>query len=147
MPTIKNQKSKNKNGRRSPRAFTIVEALIAGMILAISAAVIGTGVSQAVKVRAQGRDAQQAAELLDRLMTKIDLLGPARLLVEGPTQGRIAGRFEWSAQIEEPLIGDLYTISLELRWAGPTGNRRVRAHTLLNDAPKSRNPILQWEDL
>ena len=132
--------------------FTLVEALSAGIILAVSAVVIGSGVSQAVRSQSITRDTQRAAELLDQILTKIDLIGPSRLLYEGPTEGQINERFSWQATIEPRLEADLYEVSVKLRWqvpgySGQSGARVAEAHTMLNDPPRSRNAFLEWDEL
>ncbi|MAE65373.1 MAG: hypothetical protein CMJ18_13965 [Phycisphaeraceae bacterium] len=143
--------------RNARRAFTLVEALAAGMILAMGTVTIATGIGQSAKMRARAREVERAAEVLDLVMTRIDLIGPARLRIEGPVEGTFGARHRWSAEIEPRLEADLYEIHLEVRWDPPSGRdrddaapdaeRAVRLHTLLNDPPNSRNPILQWEDL
>lgn len=133
--------------RRSAAGFTLVEALCAGVLLALVVATLGTTVSQAARLRGYAADTQRAAELLDLLLTRVDLIGPARLRYEGPTEGTIADRFHWRADVERRLEGDLYEVTLRLSWDRLGGRRTVEAHTLLNDRPGSRNPLLAWEDL
>ena len=136
--------------QRHRKGFTVVEALAAGVILAISAAVIGTSVSQALASLQLARDYQLAAELLDATLTKIDLIGPVRLVWEGPTEGQFPpplDRFTWQADIDARLEGSLYEVTVRILWQTATGQRSVQAQTLLNDPLNSRKAELDWEHL
>lgn len=135
---------------RRAAGFTLVEALCAGMILSASAALIGMGVSQSLASLQRARDYQHAAELLNEVLTKIDLIGPGRLADEGPTEGGFDGRFDdryrWNATIEQ-LDGDLYEIKVRITWLVPGGEQIAEAHTLINDPLLSRSMMLEWDDL
>ena len=88
---------------RQRRGFTLVEALVAGMILALAGGVLSLTVRQGLRSLTAAMDYQQAAELLDRTLTKIDAIGPARLLAEGPAAGTFAAphdRFAWKTTVD-----------------------------------------------
>jgi len=131
--------------------FTLVEVLVAGVILALSATVLGVTISQSMRSLALARDYQQAAELLDKTLTKIDLIGPARLLYEGPTEDTFRPpheRFAWQAQIEPLAQGYLYEVTVRILWEVPGGTTRsIEAQTLLNDPPDSRLSELDWDNI
>ena len=97
------------------------------------------------------RDYQRAAELLDRTFTKIDLIGPALLYLEGPTAGVFEPPhqdFAWQAQIDTRLDGSLYEVTVTITWQTAGGTyRSIQAQTLLNDPPGSRSSDILWEDL
>jgi len=135
----------------SRRAFTLVETLAAGVILAFSAAVLGVAVRGGIRSLAVSRDYQRAAELLDRVLTKIDTIGPARLLDEGPTEGRFTpphDRFTWSAAIVPRFEGHLYEVTACITWQTPGAEQRsIEAQTLLNDPPDVPQSKLRWSDL
>ena len=134
-----------------PRGFTLIEVLVAGVILALSAVALGMTVSNCMRSLTLARDYQRAAELLDKTFTKIDLIGPALLLYEGPTQGLFEkphDRFAWQAQIDSRLEANLYEVTVRILWQTPSGKpRSIEAQTLLNDPPGSRPSELYWEDL
>lgn len=76
---------------------------------------------------ALARDYQQAAALLDKTLTKIDLIGPSQLLYEGPKEGVFEPpheKFTWQAQIETRLQGHLYEVTVHLLWQTPGGTKR-----------------------
>ena len=106
-----------------------MEALAAGVILALFASVLGLAVSRGMRSLALSRDYQQAAELLDRTLTKIDTIGPARLWAEGPLEGEFEyphDRFSWTATIESRVEGHLYDVTVRVAWETPGGGRRSR---------------------
>ena len=127
-----------------------MEALAAGAILVLSAVVLGQAVVGAMDSLHVARDVQRAAHLLDVTLTKIDLLGPSRVVQEGPTDGTFSGqdsRYRWEAEVESRLEGHLYDVTVRVSWNTPRGQRCVEAATLLNDPPDSRDTTLRWEDL
>ena len=137
------------SARRSrPRAgFTLVEVLAAGVILAAFAAVLSMSVSHTMASLTRAEEDVLAAQYLDEVLTRIDLLGPERMLREGPMGGVLDERFSWAAEIRPRLTGSLYEIGVRIEWSTQGGTRSVEGHTLLNDPWGSRDPRLQWEDL
>ena len=136
--------------QRHRRGFTLVEALTAGMILTISATVLGTATRVSMQSLQLARDYERATELLDRVLTKIDLIGPERMFTEGPTEGEFDGpnaKFRWEATIESRLGGHLYEVTARVLWPTDGSERSVQAATLLNDPPDSRNPNLEWDQI
>ncbi len=132
--------------------FTLVEVLVAGVILALSAGALGLTISQSMRSLGLARDYQQAAELLDKTFTKIDLIGPARILYEGPSEGLFDEarheRFAWQVKIDSRLEGNLYEVTVRILWETPSGKGRfIEAQTLLNDPPGSRPSELYWDEL
>lgn len=130
--------------------FTLVEVLVAGTILAIAAAVLGTAVSRSLESLQVSGDFDKAAGLLDRTLTKVDMIGPDRLLREGPLRGWFQppdDRFAWELDIGPRVEGHLYEITARITWQADRAQRSVEVQTLLNDPPNVRNPELQWSDL
>ena len=141
----------NKRTQRQPDGFTLVEVLVAGVILALSAAVLGMTISQSMRSLALARDYQEAAELLDKTLTKIDLIGPSNLLNEVPSENMFEpphDRFAWKVQIEPYAQGHLYEVTVHILWKTPGGTTRsIEAQTLLNDPPDSRPTELDWDSI
>lgn len=137
--------------RQHAAGFTLVETLAAGLILALSAAALALSARQNLKALENARDYQQAAELLDEVLTKIDLIGPARLELEGPAEGIFpppAERFRWQASIALYDQGSLYDVVVRVSWLRPDGSQgQAEIETLLHDPPGSRSGQLEWDDL
>ncbi len=141
----------SKRGRQHSGGFTLVEALVAGVILALSVGVMGLTITRGMRSMALARDFQLAAGLVDRTLTKIDTIGPAMLMIEGPTEGRFAppnDRFTWSATIEPRLEGDLYDVTVRIVWpTSVNATRSVEVQTFLNDPATEDQSLLQWDEL
>jgi hypothetical protein len=124
---------------------------VAGVILALSVTAIGAVITTSFRSLERSREYQTAAELLDRTLTRIDMVGPARLELEGPTQGGFEAPHEayaWKASITPMTEGHLYDVIVTVSWQTPGGRHgSVQAETFLNDPPESRPPALKWEDL
>ena len=138
------------NRVRIAKGFTLVETLCAGVLMGLAGIVVGTAISQAIQSQILARDYQRAAELLDRTLTKIDLIGPERVVREGPVRGQFEPpheQFAWQAEIDSQLSGHLYELNVTIFWQSAGTLRQVQASTLLNDAPLSRNPLLMWDQL
>ncbi len=150
-PTIAWTSTSRFTTKRS-RGFTLVEVLVAGVVLALSAGATGLTISNGMRSLALARDYQRAAELLDRTFTKIDMIGPARILYEGPSEGLFDEdrheKFAWQATIDSRLEGNLYEVTVRILWQTPSGKPRfIEAQTLLNDPPGSRSSELYWDEL
>jgi len=124
-----------------------VECLLAGVILALFTATIATAVGQAGAAARRGKDLRLAAGWLDEVMTRIDLIGPARLLREGPIQGELDARFSWSVRIEEETIGDLYDVQVTISWKSGAQVSSVVGYTQFQDPPRAQRASISWYDL
>ncbi len=134
------------SSRKHNAGFTLIECLLAGVILAGFGAVLSAAIAQALGVKQRAEDDRLAAQWLDEVMTRIDIVGPVELSYAGPTSGVLDERFTWEAVITNEVLTDLYQVDVTLRWVTPTGQRSVSAHTLLMDPPGWRTPV-RWGDL
>ena len=132
------------------RGFTVIEALAAGMLMAIFGAAIAVAVGQATAVARQAEDQRLAAQWLDEVLTRIDIIGPARMSLEGPFSGRLDDRSSWTATFEPDAVHfDLYAVNVAVTYrSGPGGDTRtVRGYTLIQDPPGARTTPVFWDDL
>ncbi|MEM7624210.1 MAG: prepilin-type N-terminal cleavage/methylation domain-containing protein [Planctomycetota bacterium] len=134
---------------RRVRGFTIIESLIAGVILALFAAALAGATAQSSRAAARAQDHRKAAEWLDTVFTRFDILGPARLAAEGPVAGPLDERFHWSATItEDDVWPDLYQVSVIIRYTTLDGRPgRVVGHTQMHDPVGRRVTSARWGDL
>jgi len=138
--------------RPGPRAggFTLVETLAAGMILAVAGATLSLSVRLGLQSLQRAADLQLAASLADRVLTKVDLLGPAAMLAEGPASGAFEPPdegFAWTIAIDPPNADDLYRVTVTVTWDVRGTTRTVDVQTLLYDPPGSHAANLVWESL
>ncbi|WP_432800075.1 type IV pilus modification PilV family protein [Poriferisphaera sp. WC338] len=134
------------------QGFTLVEVLCAAMILAISAVVIGRMVIQHMSSLEMARQYQVAASLLDETFTKIDVIGPSRVMDEGITEGDFEShgmsKTTWNADVlQREEASYLYEVIVTIAWEVNGGKRSVSGKTLLYDPPGARSMTLAWEDL
>jgi len=123
--------------------------LAAGMILAVAGAVLSLSVRLALQSLQRAGDLQRAASLADRVLTKVDLLGPAAVGADGPTAGAFEPpdeHFAWAVAIE-PDADDLYRVTVTVTWDALNTTRAVDVQTLLYDPPQSHPADLAWESL
>jgi type II secretory pathway pseudopilin PulG len=135
---------------RGSGGFTLVEALLAAMILALAGVVIASTLGRAYGSLADARDSRRAAALLDEVLVKVDTIGPQRVQAEGLRSGAFEGadaRFSWELDIASEAETDLYKVAASVSWRGSSGPRTLRAETLLYDPPNSRPSPPRWEDL
>lgn len=138
------------NTRRAAAGFTLLEGLLAGLVLALVGMAIGMAVVRDIESLSVAKDYQQAAALLDELLTRVDLLGPYRAQREAPQTGGFPSpneRFNWQLQFTPRSGGHLYEVTATVSWPSGLGQRHASASTLLNDPPQSRSAMLRWEDL
>lgn len=127
------------------RGFTLIEALLAGMILAVFGTALAAGIGLASTQLQRDRDTVRAANALDEVLTRVALVGPATLALDGPTQGQLNETFEWSVVIDQQPLSDLFDITATVMWTRRDRPRSVSASTRLYDPPSSSG--LPWEAL
>ncbi|BAM03556.1 hypothetical protein [Phycisphaera mikurensis] len=132
------------------RAFSLVEVLLAGVLLALFGAALASSVGQAADARARSAADRAAAEALEDVLTRVDLLGPRRLEREGPTEGELAiggMPWAWGLEITQRPASDLFEVKATARPGGETTGAERVAHTLLMDPVGWRDASYRWEDL
>ena len=137
---------------RPRRGFSLIEVLLAGVLLAVFGAVLAASVGQAADARGRAAADRAAAAALEDVLTRVDLLGPRRLEREGPTSGEIAVGGEpwsWELSIEQRPASDLFEVAATVRPTREDGGAAPgrTAHTLLMDPEGWRTAAYRWEDL
>jgi Tfp pilus assembly protein PilV len=131
--------------------FTLVEVLAAGTILTVWGGVLAVSVRQSMRSLDAAEHVDTAAELIDQVLAKIDIVGPAAVHSAGPTNGKFRpphDGFAWQAEIVPLTDGALYDVTVTVTWRDVFGrDRQADAETLLNDPPGSRPDGLDWESL
>lgn len=127
------------------RGFTLIEVLLAGLILAVFGAAMAGMINTGLTQMARAEDFREAARWLDEVLVRVDVIGPAILSEEGPTSGQLDGKYGWAVQIDPLLDGSLYQVTATVSWQRGQRERSVSAYTLINDAPGSRLGTIGWE--
>jgi general secretion pathway protein I len=129
----------------SAKGFTLIEVLVALVILSLSLAIIFAGFSTSLRSKRVAEDHQQATLLAE---SKLNSVGVERPLQEGVTVGRFDDRFRWKVEVapyheEEmdqtqdleklPLVPLVVTVTVS--WGDPGDERSVSLTTLRLEAP------------
>lgn len=146
-PQRKTAVRKMTNHTHTRPGFTLVECLLAGVILALFGSALAGMIAQTTTAVRRSNDDRLAAQYLDEVLTRIDIIGPARLQYQGPLAGTLGGRFNWSADITPQTDTGLYAVDITLAWTTPAGSRSVQGHTLLMDPAGWRSDTTTWASL
>ena len=126
----------NANHHARHRGFTVIEALAAGMLMAIFGAVIAATIGQSSTAAQRADDERLAAQWLDEVLTRINIIGPARLSLEGPIFGQLDDRFAWSATYEPDAIH--LTCTRSTSWSTYPSGTGTRTVARLHDDSRRR---------
>ncbi|MEM6332666.1 MAG: hypothetical protein AAF823_04935 [Planctomycetota bacterium] len=118
---------------RRPRGFTLIETLIAGMMLAIFGTAIVMAVAQGARQVQHDRDLVRATQALDEVLHRVSIVGPSNLAIGGPTQGVLGDDLEWSLQIEQQPLSDLYDVTATITWQRRARERSASVATVFHD--------------
>ena len=104
----------------SRRGFALVDAIVAGILLAVGlAAIISLG-SRALALQQRGEREIVAASLLDELLATVLMEGPADYVQLHPTSGQFDepfGDFEYEVLIEDGSAGVPFKVTAVVRHA------------------------------
>lgn len=131
--------------REGEGGFTLIEALVALVVLGLVVVTMAAASSQALRVEGATLDHRRAAALADAKMSEIAALPPAglRTYAEG-LAGRFGEgneRFAWSARVTEvPESPHLFRAVLRVAWDG--GSMEVA--TVLHHEPRIRSGRTPW---
>lgn len=122
--------------RACREGMTLVEALAASVLLGVG--VVGLMSAGAQALRNQHRTVHRAAamHLAQAKLAEIEVVGPHIWMLGRPTTGSVARDdvvFDWEIDIEQQLVGELFGVSVEVRWQANTGSGTVELATWLND--------------
>lgn len=123
--------------------FTLLEVLIAFVILAVALGTLLPGFSSGVRSLDLADDYTTAALLAE---SRLEAVGREEPLIEGVTSGAFANGFRW--QLEVTAVDDLdpegtlpvqaYDVVLRVLWDAGQGQRSIRLQTLHLGPPDER---------
>ncbi|HZO87604.1 MAG TPA: prepilin-type N-terminal cleavage/methylation domain-containing protein [Chthonomonadaceae bacterium] len=126
--------------RRSKRGFTLIEMIVATLLLAIGVVGALTAISTATRASGMAEQIQTAALLARRRLTEVELQPEA--LVGGEQQGNFGAEYPgylWRQSVETTGYPDLFKVTLTLRW-GPVGHPYERVYTTFLRKPQEQQP-------
>ena len=116
--------------------FTLIEVLVAGLILAVGAVVICGLSRRCLRNCQRGYRYEQAYRLLDECLDRTAALGVSRLAVQKTVQGRFPQRYpgyQFVVKIEPTEDDDLFEVTATVNWEDSASGYEVSAATLLYD--------------
>lgn len=105
---------------RPRRAFVLVDALVAAVLLGISLAAIVGMISSALSAQRRGEQMEVAAMLLDEQLNLVVARGPDQYAQRFGLEGRCEPPFQdysYELEFESRSAGDAYTVTATIRWA------------------------------
>jgi general secretion pathway protein I len=122
---------------RATEGFTLIEVLVALMILALSLAIIFSVFSVGLRGRKAAEDYERATQLAE---SKLDSIGIDEPIQEGVTVGRFDDRFGWKTVVapylevgrpdDKDALRRAMTVAVIVSWGEPSEKRSVTLSTL-----------------
>ena len=125
----------NKQCKKRSSGFTLIEALVACIILA-GALVALSGISNRSLMSIRlNRQYDQAWQLLDRQLAMIDYIGVDDFIEQGIDEGDIEEEgltYHWAVETQTESIDQLYTVSITVSWNHLKRSHEISATTRMN---------------
>ncbi|MBN1806787.1 MAG: prepilin-type N-terminal cleavage/methylation domain-containing protein [Sedimentisphaerales bacterium] len=124
-----NRIPKNKKG------FSLVETLVASVILSGAVLTIGAISTVAVSGTRINRRYEVAASLLDKQLNMIDYMGIDEFIESGHTEGIFEGyepAYRWEVVTKYQDIDSLYLVTITVRWVDGNRPYRISVDTMLD---------------
>ena len=124
-----------KNLKHRRRGFALLEALVASLILGSAVVTLVAVSSRSLYRSKMNRDYDLAWQLVDRQLTLVEAMGIDSFLLEGERQGvtdRFGPEFFWSVDVSSVPLGNLYRVSITVRWQQQNRAEEIVAATMLN---------------
>ena len=122
----------------SKRAFTLVEALVATVILAGGVVSVSALNSRCLKRTLLNQQQDRAWQLLDRQFTLIDAMGIDTFIEQRINQGDMDDGnliYTWEVVIDTHEIEGLYPVMMYVRWIRGNQERVITASTCFYSPP------------
>lgn len=121
-----------KRGVRRDHGFTLLEVMIALVILGLGFAMAMELLATGVRSAKASEDYTQAVLLAQQKMAEVSV---ARTLTRAADAGELGGGFRWVSEIQpleqaEELPGRLYSVRVRITWPSRHGEKSVNLQTL-----------------
>ena len=120
---------RNRNG-----GFSLVEAIVASLILSGAALTIGAISTRSLSYTRDNRNFEKAVQIASQQLTMIDYVGLDAFLAMGSMEGEIEDavpKFHWSVETEEFEEHDLSKVYVTVSWEAGTRSRSVELATIV----------------
>ena len=126
------------NRKHSQRAFTLVEALVASIILAGGVVTVSALNSRCLKRTLLNQQLDRAWQLMDRQLTLIDAMGIETFMEQRINQGDMNDGdliYTWEVVIDTHEIEGLYPLTMTIRWFRGNQPKMITASTCFYSPP------------
>ncbi len=131
----------NRNNRRH-MAFTLLESLLASMILGLTVVMVCSISSRNLSNIRADQDYEQAWTILDQQFMALTQIGIKDFIEKNITQGTVDNEitdddsveYQWQAIVQEDsLLEDTYNVRLTLSWIDGKSRRKISAESIFYD--------------
>jgi type II secretory pathway pseudopilin PulG len=123
--------------RQYRRGFTLLETILATVILCAVVIVVGATSSRAMNSTNLNRQYETARQIADRQLTIIDYIGINEFLTAGTNEGvltRFGREYKWQVMAEKLELGNLYSVEVIVSWVEHNHQYNVSVGTMLNSS-------------
>jgi len=122
--------------KRSYRAMTLIEALVASVLLGVG--VVGLMSAGTLAVRNQRRFEYRTGAmcLAQEKLAEVEVVGAHIWTLGHPTTGSLERQgvvYDWEIRIESQAVGELLSVVVEVNWQAGMRSGTVEVETWLND--------------
>ena len=124
-----------KCAKQNKRGFTLVETILAGVILCAAVLAIGAISTRSLNETRLNRQYETAAGLLDRQLSLIDYIGVDNFIEFGQKEGefeQLEPGYHWEVSTESMGINNLYLVKVTISWVEKNRPYSISCETRLN---------------
>ncbi len=117
-----------------PRGFSLVETIIAGMILSGAVLTLGAISTNALTDTGLNRHYATAAALIDKQLNLIDYIGVDQFIETGQMDGmeQVEPGYQWHVTTEYQGTDSLYMVTITMTWAEGRRMHNLTVQTMLD---------------
>lgn len=122
--------------KRYKKGFTLIEIVVAAMILSAATITIGAICNKCVRSVKLSQEHEIAWEVLDKQLNIIDYLGLKTFIDADRMAGEIDEnemKYHWQLKLEQRDIDGLYDVDISVSWLNGKAGHMISASTMLFD--------------
>ncbi len=115
--------------------MTLVEVLVATVILGLGVTGLLSAATLAMRNQQRSEQRLQALFVAQERLAEVEMVGAHVYQLGKPSEGSTPvgeEEYQWTVQIEQQVVGELFTVQVDVSWTGRSAGS-VRLATLLND--------------
>jgi len=131
--------------RKNRRGFTLIEAILASVILCGSVLVVGAIATRSLSQTKLNRQYEVATALVDKQLTLIDYIGIEDFIELGRMEGTVEEfepGYRWKVVTESQGTDNLYKVNITISWIERKRLHSVSVDTMFNGKGMLISPIL-----